>query len=242
MSRDAQQAVDDYFDVLLTAPEAPTLHQARVGALLEKARQQQADGWAPQAAETDGFPASAPVVVEMAQPAPEQPLAPSVESAPALRPVAEDWRAQLDSEFPCLYFKVAGLTLAVPLQLLGGIKRVASRSKLPGQPSWMLGVQTERDERYYVVDSARWLMPDRSAAETPDYQYLVQLGDSRWTLACEALVNAEPLSKDEVNWRKPEDKRRYLAGVVRKRMCVVLDVPELVDLLDAGLDINLKES
>ncbi|SHI10312.1 chemotaxis protein CheW [Ferrimonas marina] len=255
MSRHAQQAVDEYFDVLLAEAEpepepqtAVPVHQARVADLLERA---QAQSLTPEPEQAQPEPA----VVERATPvAPPRPEAtpvrvePEAETERKLEVPTEPvlprahWRDDLGDEFQCLYFKVAGLTLAVPLQMLGGIKRVAERTKLPGQPPWMLGVQSDPQAQYYVVDSGRWLLPDRPRAQMPDYQYLVQLGESRWCLACESLVNAEPLKQAEVKWRNDTDQRRFMAGIVKKRMCVVLDVPELVSLLDAGLDINLQES
>ncbi|MBY5990756.1 chemotaxis protein CheW [Ferrimonas balearica] len=252
MSRVAQQAVTDYFDVLLSEPEAkPALDAAPQPDPLQRARLSALLAQATPVSEPD------PVAVEPSlqlepEPAPAEPAPARFEATVALKSdetivtpgeVAEaDWKAALESRFQCLYFKVAGLTLAVPLQLLGGIKRLGELSQIPGSAPWMLGIQAERERKLQVVDSGRWLMPQKAAQERP-YRYLVQLGNSPWALACESLVNAEPLDKAQVQWQQPgTDSRRYLAGIVRERMCVVLDVPQTISLLEAGKDISIKES
>ncbi len=155
----------------------------------------------------------------------------------------EQAQPELGNEFQCLYFSVAGILVAVPLQQLGGIRPLVECTKVPGQPDWMIGQRFQDNARTFVVDTCRWLMPERheQLIEQVHYQYLVKLGNSRWSLACEALVDAKPLQRSEIRWRKETDKRRYLAGIVKEKMCVVLDVPELIQLLDAGLDSKLKE-
>lgn len=235
MSRVAQQAVSDYFDVLLSEPEPDPVQTAGLNALLARSQSHEPDTETPQPATPD--------VVN----APPQPVVPvTTAAAPKPEPVAtpadDDWQQRLEARFQCLYFKVGGLTVAVPLQLLGGIKRIGKLSQLPGSAPWMMGVQSDNGGQLQVVDSARWLMPERANA-TPNYRYMVQLGGSPWALACDTLVNAEPLDKAQVQWRQPSaDKPRYLAGIVRERMCVVLDVPATISLLEAGKDISVKES
>ncbi|MBY6018263.1 chemotaxis protein CheW [Halomonas denitrificans] len=233
MSRVAQQAVTDYFDVLLTEPDP--VHNAGLQALLDRSH---AAAEAPQP-EPQAVVEVAPVeVAEAVIPAPKPQPEPVTESL-----VTEpDWRDSLEARFQCLYFKVAGLTVAVPLQLLGGIKRVGQLNQLPGSAPWLMGVQVEQGCSLQVVDSARWLMPDK-AKTAPEYRYMVQLGGSNWALACDTLVNAEPLEKTQVKWRQPDTGTQgYLAGIVRERMCVVLDVPATISLLEAGKDISVKES
>lgn len=235
MSRVAQQAVSDYFDVLLSDPDP--VQTAGLNALLARSQTHEAE-----APEPTPEPVKAePVVVaapKVAEPIPA--AAPHIAEAPASS-TDVDWQDSLEERFQCLYFKVGGLTVAVPLQLLGGIKRVGQLSQLPGSAPWMMGVQTENGASLQVVDSARWLMPERAKTE-PNYRYMVQLGGSPWALACDTLVNAEPLDKAQVQWRQPSADKRYLAGIVRERMCVVLDVPATISLLEAGKDISVKES
>lgn len=144
----------------------------------------------------------------------------------------------LDDEFQVLYFKVAGLTLAVPLVSLGGIIKVEKINYIMGRPKWYKGVQQHRDSQLNIVDTCAWVMPekyDEKLAKSVDYQYIVVLEDSNWGLTCESLVNSVRILKSEVNWREKVGKRPWLAGVVREQMCGILHVQALIELLNAGL-------
>lgn len=145
---------------------------------------------------------------------------------------------QLDDEFQVLFFKVAGLTLAVPLVSLGGIVNIDRINHLMGRPHWYLGVQQHREAQLNVVDTCAWVMPekyDQTLAENVAYKYLVLLQDSRWSLACESLVNTVKIHKSQVNWRSQAGKRPWLAGVVKEQMCGILNVDALIAMLDSGL-------
>lgn len=147
----------------------------------------------------------------------------------------ENYRA---GEFQALFFSVAGLNLAVPLKSLGGIHNWHEPNSIFGKPDWYLGMMTNREEKLNVVDTARWVMPEKyeALADSLDYQYLIMLGNSTWGLACESLVTTESLSPEDVQWRKEgSGKRPWLAGVVREKMCAILDVDAMVAMLDQGL-------
>lgn len=145
----------------------------------------------------------------------------------------------MEDNFQALFFKVAGLTLAVPLKSLGGIHQIGKISPLMGKPKWFKGIMTEREDKLQVVDTARWVMPEKyteELEESLDYQYLITLNDSPWGLLCEELITSEPLQPEAIQWRKEgNNKRPWLAGVVRDRMCALLDVNALITLLDNGL-------
>ncbi|QFU23467.1 chemotaxis protein CheW [Shewanella eurypsychrophilus] len=152
--------------------------------------------------------------------------------------VTKDLLETLDDEFQVLFFKVAGLTLAVPLVSLGGIVKLERVNHIMGRPSWYKGVQTYRDSQLNIVDTCAWVMPekyDEALAETVNYQYVVLLEDSNWGLTCESLVNSVKINKSAVNWRSNAGKRPWLAGVVREQMCGILHVQALIELLNSGL-------
>ncbi|MDV6316940.1 chemotaxis protein CheW [Idiomarina sp. HP20-50] len=154
-------------------------------------------------------------------------------------PLPDAMAEYMEHDFQALFFKVAGLTLAVPLKSLGGIHQLSKISPLMGKPKWFRGIMTERDNKLQVVDTARWVMPEKCTPELEeslDYQYLITLNDSPWGLLCEELVTSEPLQPQSIQWRKETNsKRPWLAGVVRDRMCALLDVNALITLLDKGL-------
>lgn len=144
-----------------------------------------------------------------------------------------------DDEFQALFFEVAGLTLAVPLKSLGGIHQLGEINQLFGKPKWFKGVMLNREEKLNVVDTARWVMPEKFTPELEerlDYQYLITLGDSSWGLLAESLVNNITLQPDDVKWRTSDSKRPWLAGVIKEKMCALIDVDNLNRLLEQGLD------
>ncbi|NRD73367.1 chemotaxis protein CheW [Shewanella sp. VB17] len=156
-----------------------------------------------------------------------------------IRPkVTKNLLETLDDEFQVLFFKVAGLTLAVPLISLGGIVKLEKLNHIMGRPSWYKGVQTHRDSQLNVVDTCAWVMPEKyndTLAESVNYQYVVLLEDSNWGLTCESLVNSVKIMKSDVNWRNKAGKRPWLAGVVKEQMCGILHVHSLIELLNSGL-------
>lgn len=144
----------------------------------------------------------------------------------------------LDERFQALFFEVAGLTLAVPLVELGGIHEMTKIAPLIGKPNWFMGVMLKNEDKFNVVDAARWVMPekyDEKMAEDLNYRFLINLGKTPWCLACEKLVNTVELNKSDVKWRHNLGKRPWLAGMVKERMCALINVEELVEMLKAGL-------
>lgn len=201
---------------------------------------------AQQEAELEAEFARAAALEREAQLAAEQALAEQLqaEQAQALvdvppPPVSnmQDYQA---GDFQALFFSVAGLKLAVPLKSLGGIHQWKEPNTIFGKPKWYLGMMTNREEKLNVVDTALWVMPEKytpAMAEAIEYKYLIMLGESQWGLACETLVTTETLSPDDIQWRRTSNgKRPWLAGVVREKMCAILDVDALTQMLDQGLN------
>lgn len=144
-------------------------------------------------------------------------------------------------DFQAMFFEVAGLTIAVPLIELGGIHKVDKTNSLMGKPDWFKGVMLYRDEKINVVDTALWVMPekcDETLKNSLNYQYIIMLNDSPWGLMAEHLVDTVVLSQDEVKWLEPNGRRPWLAGLVKEKMCALLNVSALIQLLDEGSNIN----
>ncbi|MDV7103198.1 chemotaxis protein CheW [Vibrio sp. TH_r3] len=157
----------------------------------------------------------------------------------------EDWTStERDVDFQVLYFDVNGVTFAVPLDELGGIHKTAEMSHLIGRPSWYLGLQTNKDNQYDVVDTAKWVMADRLKDESHKeaYQYIVMLGNSSWGLAATELKGTELLNVDSVRWRSQAAKRPWLAGMVKEKMCALIHVEAMIKMITAGLDVKSLDS
>lgn len=160
-------------------------------------------------------------------------------TVPPIEPPVTAAKAYRQGKFQALFFDVAGLKVALPLKELGGIHKITSINTLPGKPIWYKGVMLYREQKINVVDTARWVMPekyDQQLAEKLNYQYVIMLGKSSWGLACESLINTVSLEQDDVKWRAAEGKRPWLAGLIKQHMCALLDVDALIALLAQGAD------
>ncbi|MGB0833515.1 MAG: chemotaxis protein CheW [Psychrobium sp.] len=144
---------------------------------------------------------------------------------------------EVEEGFPALFFEVMGQTFSVPLVKLKGIYRKKSLTKLIGKPNWFSGVQIERDEKLNVIDTARYLMPEKYGASleySPNYQYIIVIGDSNWGLECNRLIDSTTLSFDEIKWRTDVTRSPWLAGTVKQRMCGLLAVDALIELFESN--------
>ncbi|WP_240222324.1 chemotaxis protein CheW [Rheinheimera hassiensis] len=210
-----------------TAVISPTAETNAMAALKAKF----AEAEASQALQQRAVPVSERIISTVSQPAPPPPAI--VTTAPA-----KDYR---HGRFQALFFDVAGLKVAVPLKELGGIHQLGTINSLIGKPQWFKGMMLYREQKISIVDTARWVMPekyDQSLQQKLNYQYVIMLGNSNWGLCCETLVNTYVLEQDDVKWREAEGKRPWMAGLIKKHMCVLLDVDAMIDLLNRGLDIS----
>jgi len=171
------------------------------------------------------------------EPLPEQSLAAAEQSEQAAGGEPE-WA---QGRFQTLLFEVAGLTLAVPLaKLKGVIPNEAGLTPMPGHSQLFLGVTPYQGMQSKVVDTARFVLPQDRVAQldedaTERTGHLVMIDDGRWALACNTIGDVVELSSRDVKWRTGSGKRRWLAGTVIERMCALLDVDELVQLLVDGM-------
>lgn len=169
-----------------------------------------------------------PVIEPVAQPELEvQPAPLSFEGRPS-------WA---EEPFECLLFDVAGLTLAVPLVCLGSIYPLANAELTPlfGQPDWFLGILPSQAGNLKVLDTARWVMPERYRDDFRDgLQYVISVQGYEWGLAVHQVSRSIRLVPDEVKWRSQRTQRPWLAGTVIEHMCALVDVAALAELIASG--------
>jgi len=139
--------------------------------------------------------------------------------------------------FECLLFDVAGLTLAVPLVCLGSIFALAGQELTPlfGQPDWFLGILPCQAGNLKVLDTARWVMPDRYRDDfRQGLQYVISVEGYEWGLAVHQVSRSIRLDPSEIKWRTQRTQRPWLAGTVIEHMCALLDVTALAELIASG--------
>lgn len=138
--------------------------------------------------------------------------------------------------FAALVFDVAGLKMAAPLHLLGGITLLEdSLQPVVAQADWFMGLLRWNGKNLRVVDTARFVMPERlhDNSHRANYQSVVVLGDSLWALAVDNADESVHLQSSEIRWKTVTGNRPWLAGTLLERLCALMDVDTLVELLDA---------
>lgn len=237
-----QLALESYLDALLqeaTAEDLPepilalepvveapsTLDEFQLAVLEEQARDAQV------VVPTIAPVVAAPVVVE---PVVEVHMPPSITPPPVTGDGRPAWAAE---PFECLLFDVAGLTLAVPLVCLGSIYSLEGQELTPlfGQPEWFLGILPSQAGNLKVLDTARWVMPDRYRDDfRQGLQYVISVQGYEWGLAVHQVSRSLRLDPNEIKWRSHRGQRPWLAGTVIEHMCALLDVAELAELIASG--------
>ncbi|ARA83803.1 chemotaxis protein CheW [Pseudomonas amygdali pv. lachrymans str. M301315] len=164
---------------------------------------------------------------------------------PTPPPTSDGRPAWAAEPFECLLFDVAGLTLAVPLVCLGSIYPLAGQELTPlfGQPDWFLGILPCQAGNLKVLDTARWIMPDRYRDDfRQGLQYVISVQGYEWGLAVHQVSRSLRLDPNEIKWRTQRGQRPWLAGTVIEHMCALLDVSELAELIASGAVKQLNKS
>ena len=150
----------------------------------------------------------------------------------------EEWHnIELPKEFQALFFLVKGIRFAVPLVNLGGIFQSEKITPLFGKPKWFMGIADIRGKKMNVVDTLKWVKSD--APDSENYEYKIALDNTLWSIGCDELEGNRILSNDSVTWRQHSGNRPWLAGIVKKEMCALLHVEELIKMCEKG--VNLKD-
>ncbi|WP_415765166.1 CheW domain-containing protein [Pseudomonas sp. ZB1P45] len=176
----------------------------------------------------------APLLQALVPPVVEVHLPPSNTPPPVETDGRPSWAAE---PFECLLFDVAGLTLAVPLVCLGSIYSLAGHELTPlfGQPEWFLGILPSQAGNLKVLDTARWVMPDRYRDDfRQGLQYVISVQGYEWGLAVHHVSRSLRLDPNEIKWRSHRGQRPWLAGTVIEHMCALLDVSALAELIASG--------
>ncbi|WP_460139986.1 CheW domain-containing protein [Pseudomonas sp. S2_E01] len=213
------------------APEKPAPVAAPVAAPVVKAPVALVDAPAPVMAPVSTI---APLLQALVPPIVEVHLPPSNTPPPVESDGRPAWAADA---FECLLFDVAGLTLAVPLVCLGSIYSLAGQELTPlfGQPEWFLGILPSQAGNLKVLDTARWVMPDRYRDDfRQGLQYVISVQGYEWGLAVHQVSRSLRLDPNEIKWRTHRGQRPWLAGTVIEHMCALLDVAALAELIASG--------
>ena len=148
--------------------------------------------------------------------------------------------------FAALLFDIAGIKMAAPLHLLGGICQIENNLQhVVAQADWFMGLLRWNNRNLRVVDTARFVMPERikDNSHQAHYQSVIVLGDSHWALAVDQADESTQLSSADVRWKHLLGTRPWLAGTLLNQLCALVDVESLISLLEEAdySPDNLKE-
>ncbi len=158
---------------------------------------------------------------------------------PQDEPQVKDWEwlengrpVWAQSRFDILLLNVAGLSLAVPLVALGQIQLLDDITPIFGQSDWFMGLQTTSQGKVRVVNTAKFVMPERYQDDFIDqYKYVVSINNLPWGMAVSDIGQPISVEVDDVRWRSARTQRLWLAGTIKQHMCALLDVPTMGRLL-----------
>jgi len=144
-----------------------------------------------------------------------------------------------EADFQAMLFKVAGLTLAVPLVDLNGVVEcdLEDVTAMPGSADFYLGLLSHLGKSVPLVDTARFVLPPNKlhvlAGDDPKDRITraVMIQDCQYALGCDEVNEVLTLKPDEVRWRTQRTSRRWLAGTVVEHMCALIDATAFAELL-----------
>lgn len=183
-----------------------------------------------------------PPVVEPT-PAPPRPEAPPQIETPVQPSPWEGIPEWGGEPFQALLFKLAGLTMAIPLIELDGILEwPEALTPLPNRSPWYLGLLDNRGRTVPVIELAQLVIPQKIRGKHVQenghtLSRVILIGEGRWGVACDSVSEVITLNPDEVRWRSSRTRRQWLAGTVIDHMCALLDAQGLVHLLGTGQEV-----
>lgn len=135
-------------------------------------------------------------------------------------------------EFQALFFKLGQLILATPLvELSRTIKFDRTITKIPGQPSWFIGLLEDQNKKIGILDTGQLIMGKnyankRDLAAQP-FKSMLVTNDGNWALACDELLSIGRLQPEQVRWRTHRKQRPWLIGTLIEELTAVIDVTQL---------------
>ena len=148
----------------------------------------------------------------------------------------------------CRVFNVAGLNIAVPES---NIRKTLKQQKIfqgdqdDSQPAMRAGTIDHDDEIIEVIDIERLAMNginniDNSSNSKQRSADIVLLKDCSTGFICNATLDKQTVSNEQVRWRDTDSKRIWLAGTVARLGLSLLDIEGVIRLLHAQ-DQNNEE-
>ena len=138
----------------------------------------------------------------------------------------------------CMFFKLAGLLLAVPMNQLTGVEKLAQDLQNPA-----LDVHLVERDMYGVtcsiIDITKVLLPPARIAGLGDlskrrFRQIILVDNNRLGLVCEEVLGVISVTPSAIRWRTDTGKRPWMAGMISDQQAVLLDLPGLQEVLQTS--------
>jgi purine-binding chemotaxis protein CheW len=135
----------------------------------------------------------------------------------------------------CILLDLQGLKLAVPLERVEGALQLESLTLTLEGPDWILGRFGEEPARTWLVDTGKWLIPERYKPENSNYAEVIILQGRRWAIACDELIKSVRIDTAQINWHRDKRHRPWLLGTYMPERCAILDIDQLLPEFEATI-------
>jgi len=141
--------------------------------------------------------------------------------------------AWAQNEFLALFFRVGKLLLATPLCELQHTRKMPEKpGRVPGQPSWFLGLMEDQGRQLGIVDTGQLLFASHRGAlqntRSRDYARVLVVHGKKWALACDEVLSMSRLPPERVRWRTRRQNRPWLIGTLTEELIAVIDIHQLL--------------
>jgi len=139
--------------------------------------------------------------------------------------------------FKALFFNTGEITLAAPLEKLGGVlTECADITAMPGTSGPYLGVMEHRGDTIRIIDFERFIAETSgealSEASLVPPNQIILVNEGGIGIACRDVAEVEKITPDEVRWRQGATSRPWYCGIVIEEMCALLDIDALLSILN----------
>lgn len=142
-------------------------------------------------------------------------------------------KATPESRFSAIQFAVGRYRFVAPLNMLDSVVSIDRRpTPMFGQPDWHRGMVLNRGQQLVLVDLGQLLgLENVEPLTEPDH--VLVLPGGRFGIISSMPPEPLSLSGSDIRWSRPEGWRPWLAAVLPKQMCVLVDVEAFLDELQA---------
>lgn len=149
-----------------------------------------------------------------------------------------EWACQA---FKTLFLEIDGMELAIPMEAMSGIRKYPDQlNQQSDSVPWIDGTLQLEETTMQVVNARKLFLLSNNREIDPQEQlkkpeFIVQMGDGKWGLACHSADRATMLEPDQVRWSGSERRRPWLLGMIKKHLSVLLDGDEFIKYLNESI-------